>query len=189
MKNNLPKLSVRSIVGVEAWYRDLQKQGRVFHPDDDPATVINSVTREPIFSAQEAEALRSMIADIREILAQERQDEDAIYEIAMRYSGVPFIAPTFEGYTKPQDGQPAKGLFGRKTFDEHLNEFLSERRSKEDLVTFLQFNDRNGEYDGLLGLPYRAVEGYFRSTFELDDSLEEIRERLNQKTSGPGFCM
>ena len=55
---------ITTTAGAEAFLRHMADTGRSFHPDDDPATIVNVSTGEPTFTPEEWELLRDRIGEV-----------------------------------------------------------------------------------------------------------------------------
>jgi hypothetical protein len=57
---------IKSEADAEGFFFCLDQEGLLFHPEDDPSTVINA--NGPLFTAEEAEALRQRIDEVYEFM-------------------------------------------------------------------------------------------------------------------------
>ena len=57
-----PQLSDHSFDGMLVWFSEMSVRGLLFHPDDDPAEIINCKTGAYVFSEDEAAELRMMVS-------------------------------------------------------------------------------------------------------------------------------
>lgn len=62
MTSRIPELTTHDADGVALWFAKMEKAGLFFHPEDDPAEIINGA-REFLFSREEC----SQIRDIQDI--------------------------------------------------------------------------------------------------------------------------
>jgi len=52
----------------QQFFFELHQTGRLFHPEDDPATVIDSATGAPLFTADEAALMRARIEEAYSVM-------------------------------------------------------------------------------------------------------------------------
>lgn len=57
---------IKSEADAEGFFFCLDQEGLLFHPEDDPSSVINA--HGPIFTAEESEALRQRIDEVYEFM-------------------------------------------------------------------------------------------------------------------------
>ena len=74
--SRIPACQDRSFDGMLQWFAELSKCNLLFHPDDDPASIVSIETGQRLFSRSEVKALRSAISEFFVI------NGDAVYEAA-----------------------------------------------------------------------------------------------------------
>ncbi len=62
-ETRIPALRGMTLEDMQAWFAAMAERGLLFHPDDDPATVVNSASTAPVFNENECRSLR-MIMDV-----------------------------------------------------------------------------------------------------------------------------
>jgi hypothetical protein len=60
--NRIPILTSTSPLHAEQWFSALRANGLIFHPDDDPAEIVDVISGEAVFSASEIAQLRSTMS-------------------------------------------------------------------------------------------------------------------------------
>lgn len=58
---------IETIEHVRRWFKGMESHGMLFHPEDSPHTVINSATRKPLFTDDEATLAARRIVDIYDV--------------------------------------------------------------------------------------------------------------------------
>lgn len=59
--NPLFTTPITSANDAEAWFFDMDQQGLVFHPEDDPSSIVRNIDGVRLFTDDEAAALRDRI--------------------------------------------------------------------------------------------------------------------------------
>jgi hypothetical protein len=87
MKSRIPNLSEVSFDGALMWFSEMQCEGLLFHPEDDPADIIRIADNTPLFSIREVEEARFLIEKMDKGLGHEKLIE-AAYPVFMRACGI-----------------------------------------------------------------------------------------------------
>ena len=59
---------ITSLAEVETFFRKLSAAGKMFHPEDDPADIVNSYSLAHIFNPEEAANIRLRIAEVYQFM-------------------------------------------------------------------------------------------------------------------------
>ena len=62
--NRIPNFDDKSAAGLRAWMTEMWKRGLLFHPDDDPATIVYVEDSAPIFNKLECRTLAPVIDEM-----------------------------------------------------------------------------------------------------------------------------
>ena len=83
MKNlkRIPAIRVINNRNIRLWFLKMSDRDLLFHPDDDPASIMNIRTRVKIFSRQEVRYLRRLLAEM--FARQGNKVYDAAYPACM----------------------------------------------------------------------------------------------------------
>jgi hypothetical protein len=90
-QSRIPKLNEISFDGALMWFAELQVQGLLFHPEDDPADIIKIADGSATFSSQEVTELRFLMDELENGIGH-KQVIDAAYPIAMNAFLLPLDA-------------------------------------------------------------------------------------------------
>jgi len=74
--SRIPKLNSLDFDGALLWFSEMKIRGLMFHPDDDPADIIQSSTGEILFTTQEAQIASETVNRLFYVL------QDSVYEAA-----------------------------------------------------------------------------------------------------------
>lgn len=85
-QSRIPKLRDTTFDSALLWFAEMQCDGLLFHPEDDPADIINISNDEPMFSAAEVQELRFLLDELDERLGHDQMIE-AAYPIFMNAFG------------------------------------------------------------------------------------------------------
>ena len=96
-QNRIPKLTAASTKAAIDWFEELHRAGLMFHPDDDPADVVDIATGVNTFSKAECERVNKSMARLFASLG------DDVYEIAFNT-----VSATF--HTQPERAGFAKAV-------------------------------------------------------------------------------
>lgn len=72
IQSRIPKLSEASFDGALLWFSELQAQGLLFHPEDDPVEVIKNSSGLPTFTSSEVTELRFLINELESAIGHEQ---------------------------------------------------------------------------------------------------------------------
>ena len=97
-QNRIPKLVATSTKAAIGWFEELHRAGLMFHPDDDPADVVNVATGANTFSKAECELVNESMARLFASLG------DDVYEIAFNT-----VSATFHTQSERADFAKAVG--------------------------------------------------------------------------------
>lgn len=75
-QSRIPKLSSTNFDGALVWFSEMQTKGLIFHPDDDPAEIMNICDWQKTFSEPEISELRFVMDELFNSLG------DTVYEAA-----------------------------------------------------------------------------------------------------------
>ncbi len=87
MRSRIPALREVSFDGALMWFSEMQCEGLLFHPEDDPADIIQIADGVPSFSKKEVEELRFLIEELDKELGHEKMIS-AAYPIFMNACGI-----------------------------------------------------------------------------------------------------
>lgn len=87
MNSRIPALREVSFDGALTWFSEMQCEGLLFHPENDPADIISIADNTPVFSAREVKEVRILIGQLDKGLGHELMIE-AAYPVFMRACGV-----------------------------------------------------------------------------------------------------
>ena len=85
-QSRIPKLRNTTFDSALLWFSELQCEGLLFHPEDDPADIIKISNDEPMFSEAEVQELRFLLDELDDGLGHNRMIE-AAYPIFMNAFG------------------------------------------------------------------------------------------------------
>ena len=86
-QSRIPKLQDTTFDGALLWFSEMQYSNLLFHPEDDPADIINIQSGERAFSDGEVKELRFLLKELDENLGHENLIE-AAYPIFMHACGI-----------------------------------------------------------------------------------------------------
>ena len=86
-QSRIPKLRDTTFDSALLWFSELQCDGLLFHPEDDPAEIIRFSDDERMFSDTEVLELRFLLDELDENLGHDRMIE-AAYPIFMNAVGI-----------------------------------------------------------------------------------------------------
>ncbi len=86
INSRIPALREVSFDGALTWFSEMQCEGLLFHPEDDPADIISIADNTPVFSAREVEEVRFLIGQLDTGLGHEKMTE-AAYPVFMKACG------------------------------------------------------------------------------------------------------
>ena len=84
--NRIPEFSDKSFDGMLMWFSEMQVRGLLFHPDDDPADIIQISDSTATFVAPEVETARTILAEMFELHSENVYE--AAYPIFMNAMGI-----------------------------------------------------------------------------------------------------
>jgi len=87
MNSRIPALREVSFDGALTWFAEMQCEGLLFHPEDDPADIVRISDGVPSFSVKEVEELRFLIEELDKGLGHERMIS-AAYPVFMNSCGI-----------------------------------------------------------------------------------------------------
>lgn len=85
-QSRIPKLHDTTFDGALLWFSELQCSKLLFHPEDDPAEIIRISNGERLFSEEEVQELRFVMAELERAVGHEKVIE-AAYPIFMKAFG------------------------------------------------------------------------------------------------------
>ena len=85
--SRIPKLTEASFDGALLWFSQLQCEGMLFHPEDDPETIYNIADNQKSFSDAEVAELRFVIDELETGIGHDSMIE-AAYPIFMNAMGI-----------------------------------------------------------------------------------------------------
>jgi hypothetical protein len=85
-QSRIPKLRDTTFDGALMWFSELQTSNLLFHPEDDPADIIRISNGKPLFSDEEVQELRFVMAELESAVGHEKVIE-AAYPIFMKAFG------------------------------------------------------------------------------------------------------
>ena len=83
--SRVPECKDHSFDGMLLWFAELSKQDLLFHPDDNPASIISTETGRKLFSRTEIKELRRSIAEFFKVNGDDVYE--AAYPVFMRRFG------------------------------------------------------------------------------------------------------
>ncbi|MHB1077039.1 hypothetical protein [Thiobacillus sp.] len=86
-QSRIPKLHDTTFDSALLWFSEMQCDGLLFHPEDDPADIIRIADDERMFSDAEVQELRFLLDELDENLGHDRMIE-AAYPIFMNAFGL-----------------------------------------------------------------------------------------------------
>lgn len=84
-KSRIPKLRSTNFDGALVWFSEMQTKGLIFHPDDDPAEIVNICGLQKTFSDSEVSELRFVMNALFNSLGDTVYE--AVYPIFMKSIG------------------------------------------------------------------------------------------------------
>lgn len=90
-RSRIPKLNDTTFDSALLWFSEMQCCGLLFHPEDDPATIVEIANDIPVFTDSEVQELRFLISELDENLGHEKVIE-AAYPIFMNAAGIQLAA-------------------------------------------------------------------------------------------------
>ena len=84
-QSRIPKLNSTNFDGALVWFAEMQTKGLIFHPDDDPADIVNICDWQKTFSEPEVSELRFVMNELFNSLGDDVYD--AAYPIFMKAIG------------------------------------------------------------------------------------------------------
>lgn len=81
-QSRIPKLTEVSFDGALMWFSAMQCENLLFHPEDDPADIIQIADGSPTFSTEEVVELRALMRELENEIGHEQVIE-AAYPIFM----------------------------------------------------------------------------------------------------------
>jgi hypothetical protein len=85
--SRIPKLTKTSFDGALVWFSELQCEGLLFHPEDDPDTIFQAADNQKTFSQTEVAELRFVLDKIETSIGHDKMI-DAAYPIFMNAMGI-----------------------------------------------------------------------------------------------------
>jgi len=85
-QSRIPKLHDSTFDGALLWFSQMQCDGLLFHPEDDPADIIRISSGERLFSDGEVNELRFVLNELEERMGHDKVIE-AAYPIFMNAFG------------------------------------------------------------------------------------------------------
>lgn len=85
-RSRIPALRYTTFDGALMWFSELQINNLLFHPEDDPADIICISSGKRLFSDDEAQELRFVMAELERAVGHEKVIE-AAYPIFMKAFG------------------------------------------------------------------------------------------------------
>jgi len=85
-QSRIPKMQDTTFDSALLWFAELQCDGLLFHPEDDPADIFRISNNEPLFSEAEVQELRFLLNELDENLGHDQMIE-AAYPIFMNAFG------------------------------------------------------------------------------------------------------
>lgn len=86
-QSRIPKLHDTTFDSALLWFSELQCDGLLFHPEDDPADIIRIADDKPMFSDAEVQELRFLLDELDQSLGHDQMIE-AAYPIFMNAFGL-----------------------------------------------------------------------------------------------------
>ncbi len=86
-QSRIPKLKEVSSNGASIWFSELQRQGLLFHPEDDPADIIRVSDGAKSFSDREVTELRFLLDELETSIGHDQMVE-AAYPVFMKACGI-----------------------------------------------------------------------------------------------------
>lgn len=86
-QSRIPKLQDTTFDSALLWFSELQCNGLLFHPEDDPSEIFRFADDERMFSDTEVQELRFLLDELDENLGHDRMIE-AAYPIFMNAVGI-----------------------------------------------------------------------------------------------------
>lgn len=86
-QSRIPKLHDTTFDSALLWFSEMQCDGLLFHPEDDPADIIGIADGERTFTDTEVQELRFLLEELDENLGHDRMIE-AAYPIFMNAFGL-----------------------------------------------------------------------------------------------------
>ncbi len=85
-QSRIPKLHDTTFDSALLWFSEMQCDGLLFHPEDDPADIIRITDNQRMFSDTEVQELRFLLDELDEFLGHDQVIE-AAYPIFMNAFG------------------------------------------------------------------------------------------------------
>ncbi|WP_374600739.1 hypothetical protein [Niveibacterium sp.] len=85
--SRIPKLTASSFDGALMWFSQLQCEGLLFHPEDDPASIVQIADGQLTFSDTEVAELRFVIDELETGIGHDAMLE-AAYPVFMKAAGI-----------------------------------------------------------------------------------------------------
>lgn len=76
-QSRIPKLTEVSFDGALMWFSAMQCENLLFHPEDDPADIIQIADGSPTFSTEEVVELRALMRELENEIGHEQVIEAA----------------------------------------------------------------------------------------------------------------
>ncbi len=86
-QSRIPKLRDTTFDSALLWFAEMQCDGLLFHPEDDPADIIRIADDKPMFSDTEVQELRFLLDELDKNLGHNQMIE-AAYPIFMNAFGL-----------------------------------------------------------------------------------------------------
>lgn len=86
-QSRIPKLRDTTFDSALLWFSELQCDGLLFHPEDDPTDIIRVADDKPMFSDAEVQELRFILNELDQNLGHNQMIE-AAYPISMNAFGL-----------------------------------------------------------------------------------------------------
>ena len=86
-QSRIPKLRDTTFGSALLWFSEMQCDGLLFHPEDDPADIIRISDDERVFSDAEVQELRFLLGELDENLGHDKMIE-AAYPVFMNAFGL-----------------------------------------------------------------------------------------------------
>jgi hypothetical protein len=86
-QSRIPKLRGTTFDSALLWFSEMQCNGLLFHPEDDPADIVVITDNERMFSNAEVQELRFLLGELEENLGHDKMIE-AAYPIFMNAVGL-----------------------------------------------------------------------------------------------------
>ncbi|MBD5804502.1 hypothetical protein AZOA_39450 [Azoarcus sp. Aa7] len=84
--SRIPQLHATSFDGALSWFSEMQVDGLMFHPDDDPAEISRIADGKRVFTDEEAAEVRFVLSALFSALGDEVYE--AAYPVVMKSAGL-----------------------------------------------------------------------------------------------------